>query len=282
MLQYPIIKDTMYQTLAHEYGVQRKMSSAEQQEQVNWQEWMQRWDDQQKGYLPLREARFATMLDVLDLTMPPTMRVLDLACGPGSISQRILARFPQARCVALDWDPVLLRLGQETLGDYNGRLHWVEADLQSPTWTALLELTLFDAVLSTTALHWLPIEHLVRTYKHLGQMVREGGIVLNGDNIAFAPHLTSFHNIADTITKRTYTDAFVTRGVEDWERWWHGIAAVPGIGPLIAERERRFSNRPHEPHPIYDVHIAALSDAGFREVGTIWQHFDDRVVMAVR
>jgi hypothetical protein len=34
--------------------------------------------------------------------------------------------------------------------------------------------------------------------------------------------------------------------------------------------------------PIFDVHVAALRDAGFREVGTIWQSVTNRVLMAVR
>jgi len=32
----------------------------------------------------------------------------------------------------------------------------------------------------------------------------------------------------------------------------------------------------------FDVHVAALHDAGFREVGTIWQVLSNRVVLAVR
>jgi hypothetical protein len=47
--------------------------------------------------------------------------------------------------------------------------------------------------------------------------------------------------------------------VEDWERWWKGLEAEPGLADLFA-----------------------LRDAGFREAGIIWQHFDDRIVMAVR
>jgi hypothetical protein len=34
--------------------------------------------------------------------------------------------------------------------------------------------------------------------------------------------------------------------------------------------------------PDFDFHVAALHDAGFREVGTIWQVLSDRVLPAVR
>jgi hypothetical protein len=36
------------------------------------------------------------------------------------------------------------------------------------------------------------------------------------------------------------------------------------------------------PRSGFDVHVAALGDAGFREVGTIWQVLSDRVLLAVR
>src|SRR6266567_5145903 len=84
---------------------------------LNWHEWMQRWDNQQSGYLPDREQRFSAMLDVLEALLSEQFVALDLACGPGSISQRLLHRFPHARCIALDFDPVLLLLGQNELGD---------------------------------------------------------------------------------------------------------------------------------------------------------------------
>src|SRR5262249_33522347 len=84
---------------------------------IDWRRWLARWDAMQTGYIPEREARFATMLDVLDIVAPASFVAVDLAAGPGAISRRLLERFPHARCVAVDYDPVLLALGQATLGE---------------------------------------------------------------------------------------------------------------------------------------------------------------------
>jgi hypothetical protein len=46
------------------------------------------------------------MLDALAILLPEEFAALDLACGPGAISQRLLARFAKARGVAVDLDPV--------------------------------------------------------------------------------------------------------------------------------------------------------------------------------
>ena len=105
---------------------------------VDWHRWLQRWDVQQTGYLPDREGRFTAMLDVLEILLPDEFVALDLACGPGAISQRLLARFPKARCVAVDLDPVLLTMGQSVLGTMGGRLRWVAADLTTPEWITQL------------------------------------------------------------------------------------------------------------------------------------------------
>lgn len=96
---------------------------------IDWPAWLRRWDAQQEGYVPEREARFTAMFDVLAELLPASFVALDLACGPGSISQRLLARFPGARAVAVDVDPVMLALGHGALGTVDGRLRWV-----TPTW----------------------------------------------------------------------------------------------------------------------------------------------------
>jgi SAM-dependent methyltransferase len=70
-------------------------------------------------------------------------------------------------------------------------------------------------VLSTTALHWRAPEHLTRVYRELGQLVRPGGVFLNGDNLKFGPHLPSFQKVAQTMKERTRIEAFERRGLED-------------------------------------------------------------------
>jgi SAM-dependent methyltransferase len=250
--------------------------------QLNWQNWMQRWDQQQSSYLPDREIRFTAMLDVLETLLPENFVALDLACGPGSISQRLLSRFPRARCIAVDFDPILLLLGQQVLGDMQGRLRWVDADISEPSWSAQLGEERVDAVLSTTALHWLSIGPLVELYHQLGTLVRPGGIFLNGDNFRFAPHLPSFNVVCESGHARWSTEAART-DKEDWEMWWEAMRREPGMEPFFRERERRFANKTHHhSHTLVEVHQAALRDAGFREVDVIWQHLDNRVVMAVR
>lgn len=250
---------------------------------IDWRHWLARWDAQQTGYVPEREERFRVMLDALAAMLPEDFTALDLACGPGAISQRVLDRFPRARSVAVDMDPVMLAIGEGALGTYDGRLRWVDADLADPEWAASLGDASIDAALSTTALHWLSGPELVRLYRKLGALIRPGGVFLNGDNMDFGPHLPTVQQFAQDARDRAWTaESFASRGVETSEQWWEALGREPVMVSLIAERTRRLSAKERPVSAGYDLHVGALRDAGFREVATIWQSGTDRVLLAVR
>lgn len=258
--------------------------SADVETEIDWREWLRRWDAQQEGYVPEREARFTAMFDPLAELLPTSFVAVDLACGPGSISQRLLARFPQAQVYAVDVDPVMIAIGRGALGRYDGRLHWVEADLATPGWVEALGHAQVDAVLSTTALHWLDPGSLARLYCDLSGLLRPGGLFLNGDHLAFDPSLpTLAHLSQQQLDRRWNDDAFAARGVETAEQWWDAFTQEPQFKPLLTERARRFAGKTRPASsPDLDMHLAALSAAGFAEAGTIWQQLSSRVLLAVR
>lgn len=249
---------------------------------VDWAAWLGRWDRQQTGYIPSRESRFATMLDIVAAEAPPDLRAMDLACGPGSLSQRLLSRFPRARCVAVDFDPVLLEMGRHALARFRRRLRWVEADLRDPGWVASLPPGPFDAILSTTALHWLSAPDLARLYRELHGLLRKGGLFMNGDHMAFEPALPTLRDLAKQVHRRRESAGFRGRGTEDWEEWWSRLEGERSLAPLFAERRRRFPRAHHaEEEYLARFHEACLRKAGFREVGIVWQELDNRVILGI-
>src|SRR6185437_10971119 len=117
--------------------------------------WIKRWDAQQEVYMPDREDRFTALIDAVEEGAGrPDPLVVDLGCGPGSLSVRLLDRLPAAVVVAVDADPLLLGLGRASARA--SALRFVEADLAQPGWSTALGLDRpVDAAVSTTALHWL-------------------------------------------------------------------------------------------------------------------------------
>jgi SAM-dependent methyltransferase len=143
--------------------------------------WQESWDRQQAAFMPDREHRFAAMLDAVAATTagrPP--RLLDLAGGTGTIALRTLDRFPRAELTVVDQDPVLLAIAQASL---HGRATIVDADLGDPAWRAKLPQEDFDAVLTATALHWLPADRVAALYAEVREVLRPGGVFANADHM---------------------------------------------------------------------------------------------------
>ncbi len=122
-------------------------------ERVDFASRLRRWDAQQAGVLPPpRGAPRAPCWTPSRRSPSSDLVAADLACGPGAISQRLLARFLAARRA---WPSISIRpspaLGRGALGDLAGRLRWVEADLMTIDLARDLGEARVDAVLSTTA-----------------------------------------------------------------------------------------------------------------------------------
>lgn len=250
---------------------------------MNHTELVERWDRQQAAYISHREGRFEAILDALELAVGTAFAVVDLACGPGSLGSRILSRFPDARVVALDYDPMLLALAREHLAAHGDRVMFVDADLCDPQWTARITDQLGyrpQAVVSTTALHWLAPSELVDLYGQVRSLLDPGGVLLNGDHFRFderTRHVASWSTRHDSATQqRSFTE-----GADEWDAWWSLLAAHPHISRLQDERTRRFSGRDASPPTTVEFQLAALRQAGFTESGTVWQLFDDYVVYGV-
>jgi SAM-dependent methyltransferase len=260
--------------------------------------WIDRWEAQQQGYMPDREERFAALIDAVEEgtvppgppgppvpPVPPGPLVLDLGCGPGSLAVRLLDRIPAATVIAIDADPLLLALGRAAYGDRAG-LRFADLDLRAPGWAAALGLDrAADAAVSTTALHWLRAPALRAMYAELATVLRPGGLLLNGDHLtqdkAVAPALA---RLDQALTERIAQRALAQGRPEDWKGWWQAATADPVLAGPAAERERRRLSEDHHGSESLALaqHVAALGAAGFTEVGTIWQHGENRILAAVR
>jgi len=209
----------------------------------------------------------------------PDPLIIDLGCGPGSLSARLLTRLPAATVVGVDADPLLLGLAGAVYG--RAALRLVDRDLRVPGWRDALPLDRpADAIVSTTALHWLTKTELAATYADAAELLRPGGVLVNGDHLfdgAARPTIKRLtHAVRDRRAER------VGAGGEDWGAWWTAIADEPELADLVAERKSRNYEHTADPGVTLDDHFQLLHDAGFSETGTVWQSGDDRVLVAIR
>ncbi len=246
--------------------------------------WITGWEAQQDQFIPDREERFQLMFEVVALLVgEEPMSVLDVGCGPGSLSVRLLERFPNARVVGVDLDPVLLKIGRETYGD-EARLRFVTADLADPNWTQKLALDEAPAAaLSTTALHWLQLEDVTRLYRDLARLLRPGGVLLDGDHAHFPaqPRLEQAASGLAAFIRQRRIRPFLEG--ETWEGWWDAMRADPALADAFEERDRLRHHHHRRAEVVDDEeHVRRLVAAGFSEAAVIWQLGDDRILAAVR
>jgi SAM-dependent methyltransferase len=245
--------------------------------------WIASWDAQQQEFMPEREARFTALIDaVAEGTGHDEPLVIDLGCGPGSLSVRLLDRLPGATVIAVDADPLLLALGRAAWADRRG-LRFAGLDLRDPGWAARLGLDRpADAVVSTTALHWLPRAALAALYAEVATVLRPGGLLLDGD------HLREGENEAPTLARlgRALVECEVRRhpaSGETWSGWWAAVRADPSLAGLVASRDELGLDAEHHGSPsgLLATHVEALQAAGFTEIGTLWQLGDNRLLCGV-
>ncbi|HKS59695.1 MAG TPA: hypothetical protein VJS68_02830, partial [Thermoplasmata archaeon] len=71
---------------------------------------------------------------------------------------------------------------------------------------------------------------------------------------------------------------------KSWTRWWKEVVRLPQLRSEVAARKLRF---PHAHHPHHrsvsvDRHARSLRRAGFRDIGVVWQVYENRVLFARR
>ncbi|MEU6146302.1 class I SAM-dependent methyltransferase [Streptomyces sp. NPDC047081] len=246
---------------------------------TDWQAWQESWDRQQEWYMPDREERFRIMLDMVEALAGSAPRVLDLACGTGSITARLLARFPDATSTGVDLDPALLAIARGTF-EGDERVSFVTADLKDPEWTARLPYDSYDAVLTATALHWLHSEPLAALYGQVAELVRDGGVFMNADHMI--DETTPRINAAERARRHAGMDQAKRDGALDWAEWWQLAAQDPVLAEPTARRYEIYGEHADGDMPSPAWHARTLRAAGFGEARPVWCSPSDTLLLALK
>jgi SAM-dependent methyltransferase len=236
---------------------------------IDWRQWVERWDRMQERYLVRRAERVALIVGLIRETVNPVSRVLDLGCGTGTLMEPILQTFPAVEVYGIDFDPVLLPLAQERLRPYGTRARLLLADLRTEVWRKQVPDSV-DAIVSATALHWLTESELAALYGRLARVLRPGGIFLNADHVASRqPKVQAFWERNRDDMRRQEARG----GGEDWDGFWEAYAQALGLSGQRRVTERvlgGWQGGVEEGLPL-EWHLAELKSAGFAHVDCFWR-----------
>jgi SAM-dependent methyltransferase len=160
----------------------QNISSIQLPQSFNWKFWVTRWERMQERYLVKRNKRFDIIIQLIKETQTDLTSIVDLGCGPGSLTIRLLEAFPDIQIIGIDVDPTLLPLAQLRTARFGEQIRFIQKDLRDPAWTAVFSEQV-GAVVSATALHWFNKKQLKRVYKQIANILCHGGIFLNADHV---------------------------------------------------------------------------------------------------
>lgn len=191
---------------------------------------------------------YEDMVNALVLSLPfhpqEQIKILDLGCGTGNISQNIKEKFPQASITAVDLAENMIKIAKTKLAPYDD-IEYIRADFRDLEFQEE-----YDAVVSSLALHHMSPEEQRLFYNQIFRFLKEGGVFYNADNILGS---TSYLN-------QVYMDKWV-----DFMLLHHTREEIEEVW-LPKHREEDF------PSPLHK-HIQWMKDAGFTDVDVVWKYY---------
>lgn len=129
---------------------------------------MREWNAE--AYHRVSDPQYEWGLPVLDkLPLEGHERVLDVGCGTGRLTEKVIERVPRGEVVALDLSFNMLQTAREYLQPrYAGRVRFAQADA-----AALPMSRHADAIFSTATFHWV-LDHPM-LFKSLYAALKPGG-----------------------------------------------------------------------------------------------------------
>lgn len=247
---------------------------------ADFEEILRLWDLQQNYHVKYREERYSAMFELIEASSEGPYRILDLASGPGSLSIRFLEKYPDSETVMMDQDPVLLRISKENFKKISGKHSWVTGDISQPSTFTPLAQDSFDAVMTTTALHWLSDDALLRVYGQSFRILKHSGIFLNGDLIHSKNDSEEFNQLEKKASE-VHTDKVEWESVPDWDEFWRMISETPDLSEEWKSRNEVYPQDWDHRHRItLESHCNYLEEVGFSVPGVVWSNFSDRILMA--
>ncbi len=196
-----------------------------------------------RGAIPFFEAQLETMMRLMK--GQKVRSFLDLGCGDGILSSRILSEYPGAEGVLLDFSASMLEKARLNPGLESANLDFVRADFASPDWPSMAAgpaMKTFDLIVSGYAIHHQDAGVKRSIYNAVYELLSPNGLFVNIDHVAsptervrdisndfFIENLRSYHEgrggagvfekVRDIFLQRMAEEAGVLSSLGSQLRW---------------------------------------------------------------
>lgn len=204
--------------------------------------------------------KYDEMLNVIASCLSPTSnRILELGCGTGELSLKILKRCPNAQLLAIDYSPRMLQYGKAKIAAAGYVERWIGIEADFGNWANnpdKLEINSgFDACVSSLAIHHLTDEMKMKLFQQIRESLTAGGYFWNADPVLpESPALAEIYQAAR----------------EEW---------VARQGTTLAEVRTRIGTSTTHGYSSQDqlatlaAHLQMLTAVGFHCVAVPWKYY---------
>lgn len=205
------------------------------------------WESMHRQYFPDDDERWHYALRQITAAAATisTPRILDLGCGPGTLTQRIQRAIPRAHVIGVDADASLVALA--ALNTPGGKApDFQVARLGSAEASARFRAVApFDAIVSSAVMHSFDVEGLVTLHRELRGALKPHGLLITVEQFSGGVDASGPDHGADP---------------NPWEQWWSDSrAALPTI---FAPRSAEVSTADEPPPLTLETYRVALREAG--------------------
>ncbi len=110
-----------------------------------------------RGAIPLAAEQLDVMMRVIRAARPELTTFMDIGCGDGILGHTILAHYPDAQGVLLDFSEPMIEAARHKLATNRAQLQFITKDYGNPQWIdAVKTHGLFDAIVSGFSIHHQP------------------------------------------------------------------------------------------------------------------------------
>ena len=204
--------------------------------------------------IPYYNQMIGALIDAIPFDKDSNIRILDLGCGTGTISQLLSSRFSNSKIVCLDIASNMIEIAKYKLSSHDNS-EFVVGDFKR-----INDLGNFDVVVSSLALHHLETDFDKKGfYTDIYNQLDNDGVFFNADVILAS------------------TDLMQTRNMNRWKEYMNKSVSMTEIEnkwiPTYEEEDR--------PAKLVDQ-LKWLENIGFKSVDVIWKYYNFGVYGGVK
>ncbi len=209
--------------------------------------------------------KYDEMLDTIVVCLPAGVeRILELGCGTGELSLKLLNRFPTAEILAVDYSPRMIEWAEFKIKSAGCGDRWKSIELDFGDWANNRKVDSigkgYDACVSSLAIHHLSNEMKGKLFKQIQTSLKSGGVFWNADPIALES--SQLTEIYQTIR-------------EDWAIK-QGTTLAEVRAKMGTSNNYGYSSR--DRLATMEEHWQMLQAAGFASIAVPWKYYGLAVI----